>query len=37
MIIGENETKSGIYKIKDMKKKEEYSLNKEELINLLKG
>ena len=36
MIIGEKEKKSGIYKIKDMKKKEEYSLNKEELINLLK-
>ena len=36
MIIGENEINSGIYKIKDMIKKEEYSLKEIELINLLK-
>ena len=34
MIIGENEIKSGIFKIKDMNKKEEYSLGFEEIINL---
>ena len=34
MIIGENEIKSGIFKIKDMNKKEEYSLSFEEIINL---
>ena len=36
MIIGNNEIESNIYKIKDMQKKEEYSLNKEELLNLFK-
>ena len=35
MIIGENEITSGNYKIKDMTKKEEYTLNYDELINLL--
>ena len=35
MIVGENEVNSGIYKIKDMDKKEEYSYNIEELINYL--
>ena len=36
MIIGENEINSNIYKIKDMKKKEEYSLEYNELIKFLK-
>ena len=36
MIIGENEINSGIYKIKDMDKKEEYSYSLEELVNYLK-
>ena len=35
MIIGENEVKSGEYKIKDMVKKEEYSLKRDELIEFL--
>ncbi len=35
MIIGENEITSGNYKIKDMVKKEEYSLEYEELIKYL--
>ena len=34
MIIGENEIKSGVFKIKDMNKKEEYSLSFDEIINL---
>ena len=37
MIIGDNEVNTGIYKIKDMDKKEEYSYNQEELINHLKS
>ena len=36
MIIGNNEIESNIYKIKDMQKKEELSLTKEELLNLFK-
>ena len=35
MIIGENEISSGIYKIKNMEEKVEYSYNYEELINYL--
>ena len=35
MIIGENEVNSGVYKIKDMTKKEEYSLKIDELKELL--
>ena len=35
MIIGENEVNSGIYKIKDMLKKEEYSYNFDELLTYL--
>ena len=35
MIIGENEINSNTYKIKDMIKKEEYSLSKDELIKML--
>ncbi len=35
MIIGDNEIKSNQYKIKDMIKKEEYSLGYDELINYL--
>lgn len=35
MIIGENEVNSGIYKIKDMDKKEEYSYNLDELVKYL--
>ena len=35
MIVGENEVNSGIYKIKDMDKKEEYSYNFQELIDYL--
>ena len=35
MIVGENEINSGIYKIKNMDKKEEYSYNLEELMNYL--
>lgn len=35
MIVGENEINSGIYKIKDMQKKEEYSKGYEELISFL--
>ena len=35
MIIGENELISGIYKIKDMNKKEEYSVNEKDLLNIL--
>ena len=35
MIIGENETKSNKYKIKDMLKKEEYTLTYDELIKFL--
>ena len=37
MIVGDNEVNSGIYKIKDMDKKEEYSYNQEELIKYLKS
>jgi len=37
MILGENEVNSGIYKIKNMDKKEEYSYNFEELIKYLKS
>ena len=36
MIIGENEVNSGLYKIKDMIKKEEYSLKEDELISFIK-
>ena len=36
MIIGENEVNSGSYKIKDMIKKEEYTLTYKELIDLFK-
>lgn len=35
MIIGENEINSGEYKIKDMNKKEEYSLKYEDLVKYL--
>ena len=35
MVIGENEIASGIYKIKDMNKKEEYSLSINELVEKL--
>lgn len=35
MIIGEDEINNSLYKIKDMNKKQEYSLNKEELIEFL--
>ena len=35
MIVGENEVNSGIYKIKDMDKKEEYSFNTNELMKYL--
>lgn len=35
MIIGENEVKSGIYKIKNMEEKIEYSLKEEELLEYL--
>ena len=35
MIIGENEVNSGIYKIKDMERKEEYSYNLDELYKYL--
>ena len=35
MIIGENEINSGIYKIKDMDRKEEYSYSLDELTNYL--
>ena len=35
MIIGENEVNSGIYKIKDMNKKEEYSLSYADLLKYL--
>ena len=35
MIVGLDEVNSGIYKIKDMEKKEEYSYNIDELINYL--
>ena len=35
MIVGENEVNSGVYKIKDMVKKEEYSFNISELIDYL--
>lgn len=35
MIVGLDEVNSGIYKIKDMDKKEEYSYNVDELINYL--
>lgn len=35
MIIGENEVNSNIYRIKDMEKKEEYSLEYDELIKFL--
>ncbi len=37
MIIGENEVNSGIYKIKDMDKKEEYSYNRDEIITYLQN
>ena len=36
MIIGENEINNNVYKIKDMIKKEEYSLSYNELIAFLK-
>ena len=36
MIIGNNEIESNIFKIKDMEKKEEYSLKVEEIIDLFK-
>lgn len=35
MIIGEDEAKTGIYKIKNMEEKKEYSYSKEELIKYL--
>ena len=35
MILGENEVNSSLYKIKDMNKKEEYTLNYEDLIKYL--
>ena len=35
MIIGDNEVNTGIYKIKDMDKKEEYSYNIDELLKFL--
>ena len=35
MIIGEDEVKNKVFKIKDMEKKEEYSLEYEELIKYL--
>ena len=37
MIIGGNEIESGMYKIKDMKEKLEYTLSEEELINFIKN
>ena len=37
MIVGENEIKSGIYKIKDMDKKEEFTLNINELKEYLQS
>lgn len=36
MIVGEEEVNSKVYRIKDMQKKEEYSLKIEELIKLIK-
>ena len=36
MIVGDNEINTGIYKIKDMQKKEEYSFNYDDLIKYLK-
>ena len=36
MIVGENEIQSDIYKIKDMNKKEEYSLKLEDIVDLVK-
>ena len=36
MIIGNDEISSGKYKIKDMNKKEEYTLNTDELVDFLK-
>lgn len=35
MIIGENEVTSGLYKIKDMKEKQEYTLNEDDLIKFI--
>ena len=35
MIIGENEINSNLYKIKDMIKKEEYTLSYDDLIKFL--
>lgn len=35
MIIGENEVNSGLYKIKDMREKQEYTLREEELIEFI--
>ena len=35
MIIGENEVNSGLYKIKDMREKQEYTLSEEELIEFI--
>ena len=35
MIIGENEVNSGLYKIKDMMEKQEYTLSEEELIKFI--
>ena len=37
MIIGGNEIESGMYKIKDMNEKQEYTLNEEELIKFIKN
>ena len=36
MIVGNDEVENGLYKIKDMNKKEEYSFNEDELITYLK-
>ena len=35
MIVGENEVNSGLYKIKDMREKQEYTLSEEELIEFI--
>lgn len=37
MIIGGNEIESGMYKIKDMNEKQEYTLSEEELIEFIKN
>ena len=36
MIIGNDEVSSGNYKIKDMKEKQEYTFNTNELVDFLK-